>query len=266
MKCIIMIQFLFFFFFFFCLLGSSNIFCIFHARLRYASPEEWNYRPGQRTDRLHYESVSAVAASQERSEARSSELTLFRKQTTLQRWTLLLCGFWSLESSWQCDIKAVSRLLLAANYIKQPRRFGFQNQNPLLPFFFFFFSIFSNFFEMRFFFFLICDETLDGDAVDRRQSRKKKKTSRTRLTAKQHVRGRRLTRADVSIRTGDDSDRLVLRYRAAAVPRLSWADRFMSLLMSVIGLFLKADLPLPDYFYCHPAVLILLLQYLYFKT
>lgn len=61
-------------------------------------------------------------------------------------------GFWSLESSWQCDIKAVSRLLLAANYIKQPRGFGFQNQNPLLPFFFFF-SIFSNFFEMRFFFF-----------------------------------------------------------------------------------------------------------------
>ena len=142
----------FFFFFFFCLLGSSNIFCIFHARLRYASPEEWNYRPGQRTDRLHYESVSAVAASQERSEARSSELTLFRKQTTLQRWTLLLCGFWSLESSWQCDIKAESRLLLAANYIKQPRRFGFQNQNPLLPFFFFFFPFLATSLRWGFFF------------------------------------------------------------------------------------------------------------------
>ena len=62
-------------------------------------------------------------------------------------------GFWSLESSWQCDIKAVSRLLLAANYIKQPRRFGFQNQNPLLPFFFFF-PFLATSLRWGFFFFL----------------------------------------------------------------------------------------------------------------
>lgn len=112
------------------------------------------------------------------------------KQTTLQRWTLLLCGFWSPESSWQCDIKAASRLLLAANYIKQPRGFSVSESESTPAFF----SIFSNFFKARVFF---------GNSwwdARRRCWRptpafKKKRTSRTRLTAKQRVRGRGLTRA-----------------------------------------------------------------------
>lgn len=38
----------------------------------------------------------------------------------LYRGERVLCGFWSLGISWQRDIKAASRLLLAANYIKRP--------------------------------------------------------------------------------------------------------------------------------------------------
>lgn len=61
-------------------------------------------------------------------------LKLFRKHTTLQRWKLLLYGFGSQESSWWCDIKAARRLLLAANYIKQPCELGLWIRFPLLSF------------------------------------------------------------------------------------------------------------------------------------
>lgn len=46
-------------FFFFCLLGSSNILCIFHAMLRYASLEKWNYRIGRQADQPQNETLSA---------------------------------------------------------------------------------------------------------------------------------------------------------------------------------------------------------------
>lgn len=178
------------------------------------------------------------------------------KQTTLQRWTLLLCGFWSPESSWQCDIKAASRLLLAANYIKQPRGFGVSESESTPAFFFPFLATSLR----RGVFFGIRDETLDGDAGDRLQPLKKKEHQG-------RVWQRNSALEDADWRVHSDG-RWKWQWQAgfAAVPRLSWADRFMSLLMSVIGLFLKTDLLLPDYFRCHPAVPILFLQYLCCKT
>lgn len=178
----------------------------------------------------------------------SSQLTLnlFRKQPTLQRWMLLLYGFWSLESSWQYDIKAASRLLLAANYIKRPRKLGFWIRYPLPPF-----PYLATPFKR------VSEFMMRGSTRCRRQSQPQKHQGRV-WPQKQRVKGQGLTETDACSWMGDanDSDSLVFRYRKKnSMLQLSYTDRYICSLMSVIVLFFFKDWPSSAQFFFFTLIL-----------
>lgn len=174
----------------------------------------------------------------------SSQLTLnlFRKQPTLQRWMLLLYGFWSLESSWQYDIKAASRLLLAANYIKRPRKLGFWIRYPLPPF-----PYLATPFKR------VSEFMMRGSTRCRRQSQPQKHQGRV-WPQKQRVKGQGLTETDACSWMGDanDSDSLVFRYRKKkqhASAFIYWQIHLQPNECNCLFVFSKTDLLLLNFFF-----------------
>ena len=117
MKCIIMIT----FFFFRAYYGALTYFAFFpctatiRAHLLNSEITEENRKQIESIMNLSHPPLTSRAGFSSRLKLRH-----FRETHNFTEVSAALCGFGSVESSWQRDIKAASRLLLAANYIKQP--------------------------------------------------------------------------------------------------------------------------------------------------